>query len=100
MTAKVSNAKAETVRKTAKAEPKTVIYLGVSIPGTALSYGSIYNNGYPNEVKNLMERIPEIKPLMVEADKVINFKKELNVKGSHAAILYLKLKNRLKEDNK
>lgn len=95
-----AKAKGEISKRTARTEPKTVIYMGVSIPGTALSYGSIYNNGYPNEVKGLMERIPEIKPLMVEADKITGFKRELNVKGSYAAALYLKLKQRLKEDER
>lgn len=82
---------------TAKAaEPKAVIYLGVSIPGTALSFGSIYKNGYPEAIKALMERIPEIKPLMIEAGKVADFKRELKVKGSYASTLYSKLAEKIK----
>ena len=96
METKANNAKGEATKKAVKAEPKTVVYMGVSIPGTTLSHGNIYNNGYPNEVKNLMEVVPEIKPLMVEVSKVIDFKKELKVKGSQAATLALRLIKRLK----
>ncbi|GEM_PF-4130511 len=79
-----------------KAEPKTVVYLGISVPGTALSHGNIYNNGYPDTIKNLMETMPEIKPLMIEVGKVIDFKKELAVKGSYAHTLYTRLAKRVK----
>jgi hypothetical protein len=81
---------------TAKVESKTVVYLGISIPGTALSYGNIYSNGYPETVKNLMAAMPEIKPLMIEAEKVMEFKKELGVKGSYANTLYSLLEKRVK----
>jgi hypothetical protein len=82
---------------TVKAEPtvKAVVYLGVSIPGTALSYGNIYSNGYPDSIKNLMLAIPEIKPLMIEVSKAVEFKTELKVKGSYASTLYEKLIKKL-----
>jgi hypothetical protein len=39
--------------------------------------------------------IPEIKPLMIEVSKAVEFKAELKVKGSYASTLYEKLIKKL-----
>jgi hypothetical protein len=89
-----STAKEEAVAKK-EATAKAAVYLGASIPGTALSYGNIYSNGYPDSIKNLMVAIPEIKPLMIEVSKAVEVKAELKVKGSYASTLYEKLIKKL-----
>ncbi|MCI7419386.1 MAG: hypothetical protein MSS65_07250 [Clostridium sp.] len=100
--AEVTKATAKAVTKTTKATVEktgTVIYIGPTIRNVAVS-GTIYNNGVPKKLKDMSERHPVIKKLIVAVEKLPDAAQELGTKGTVLYTCYDKVLALLNEKEK
>jgi len=86
-----------TPKKAEKKKQSTSIYLGVTVTGTTLRHGNIYNGDYPDDVNKLIERLPEIKQLMFSPEELVRARQAIKTKGTHERSAYDKLIAKLKE---
>lgn len=89
---KVAQTKATTngqVKATGAALKETtvpVVYIGPTIPGVVMTNTILREKG--NELKQICEKMPEIKTLMVPVADLAKARKELETEGTPAKICY------------
>ena len=88
-----NNAKNTNTEKTKKA----YIYLGPSLPNGILFTGNIFKKEISEHLSVTIEKLTEIKRLLVESREVPAFKKALEQQGSEAYRLYQLVEMRVKE---
>jgi len=71
----------------AKRGKKRLIYSGPYVPGGMLVPGSIYAT-IPKHCRRMVDALPELKKLFVDAKQYAEFKASLNVQGSEAHRIY------------
>lgn len=81
-----------TVQKNAskKAEPKTVVYAGPTIPGV-VSTGTIYNNGLSAALQEAVKEEAAVGTMLVEVDKLAKTRAAIGRKDTPEAICYTKI---------
>lgn len=72
-------------KKTAK--QKAVIYMGPSVPGNILISGKIYKNT-PAYVSDFISRNPVFGKLIIDVEKLAEFKRKVESKGTEENGLY------------
>ncbi|MBM7580010.1 hypothetical protein [Jeotgalibacillus terrae] len=70
---------------------QTVVYVGPSLPGEALTQFSVFKNGFPESVKVHFEKCTAIKSLMVPVSKLAAARKNLEQEGSAEYVLTQKV---------
>lgn len=69
------------------------IYVGPSLPKAKLPQFTVFANGYPQYVQDLIDKCPSLKQLIVPTSKVQQARRELAVKGTLLNTLSLKIVN-------
>jgi len=73
------------------------MYLGPNIPGGILLKGALFKGKIPVHLDGIIEKIPEIKKLLVEAQEVANIKSQLEKPGSAVYGIYQYVQEQIKE---
>lgn len=84
------NQQAEAVATSQQKEiknPAAVIYMGPAIAGVALP-GTVYRNGIPPQLENVVKDFPALKRLLVETGKAQQTRKDLKDPQSAASVCY------------
>lgn len=84
-------------KKNAAAETQTVVYCGPNLPKLGLVRFSVFRNGYPAHVLKAMEKVEELKKMMVPPQKLAEFRKETERAGSEPHRLYNQILRARKE---
>lgn len=71
-----------------KAESETVIYTGPNIFAMALQKFQVFRGGLPPYVKRAIEKIPEIKSLIVPVSELENMRRKIDKPGTNEARLF------------
>jgi|GEM_PF-1994388 len=74
-----------------KVEKQAYMYLGPNIPGGRLYGGNLFKCCSADEIshlEDLYEKLPTVKRLIVEVNKVPDFKRQLQEQGTQASGLY------------
>ncbi len=66
-----------------KTDDITRIYLGPSIKGTPLTYGSIFKGELPEYAKEFTQKYPKAQVLFASIHELVEKKKRLGIKGSY-----------------
>ncbi len=69
------------------AEPKAVIYMGPSVPDNVLTTGKIYKK-LPEYVSGFISRNPVFGKLIIDVEKLAEFKRKSEIKGTKEHSLY------------
>lgn len=67
---------------------ETVIYAGPTLHRRVLIGSSVYRNGVPSYVTDLMTKVPEIGKMIVPVSMFPDFRKEIQEEGTEAHRLY------------
>ena len=81
---------------TALKDRKSYVYMGPNLPGGKMFTGTIYR-GKPTHLNDVFQAIPEVKKLLVEAQKFLEFKSDLQKQGTEAFRLYQKVETNIKK---
>jgi len=98
--AKETKPPTHTTRTTKTVVKQAFMYLGPNIPGGTLFNGSLFKCKSVDEIKHLkdlFEKIPEVKKLFVEVKKVSVVRKEVSTQGTEAYRLQQAIKIKIKE---
>lgn len=92
MTAKTKAASQDAVKTSAPVTwPR--IYVGPSLPKAKLPQFTVFANGFPQHIQDLMAKSPSLKQLIVPTSKVQQARRDLAVKGTLLNTLSLKIVN-------
>lgn len=84
-------------KKNTVAETQTVVYCGPNLPKLGLARFSVFRNGYPAYVQNALEKVEELKKMMVPPHKLAEFRRETERAGSEPHRLYHQILRARKE---
>lgn len=92
--------KTEAKSKTGKATKTNatqpiVMYVGPTIPNI-VTCNSIFNNGIPNMLEQMIVKLPVIKALIVPVETLTTIRSEINKKNSATNLCYEKVLNYIK----
>lgn len=68
-------------------EPRAVIYAGPSVPGGILASGKIYKK-IPEYVLDFISKNPVIGNLLIDVEKLAEFKRKAEIRGTKEYMLY------------
>lgn len=74
-----------------------VMYIGPNIPGVVVAH-TVFNNGIPSLLEDEIKKVPAIKSLLIETNKIIDAKRDLADKYSALSICYKTVANYVKGD--
>lgn len=70
---------------------ESVVYMGPTVKNV-MQEGTVFINGYPEKVKEYLEKHPVAKELVVATSQMAETRKELRIKTSAKATFYKKMK--------
>lgn len=76
-------------KKQEEKKEKTVIWLGPSIAGVAVT-GTVYKSGLTPQMQKMREELPAMSRLLVEVEHAAKMRKELRNPQSAASVCYQK----------
>lgn len=85
------------VKKTAKLNPKAVIYLGPSVPGTGLERYKVFKGELNSNIIELTNKIPAIKRLIVDTKELANVEQKIGDKTTVFAHAFAEIINHIKK---
>ncbi len=67
--------------------PKAVIYVGPSVPNSILISGKVYKK-LPNHIKDFISKNSVIGKLIIDVERLVEFKVKVEIKGTKENMLY------------
>ena len=84
-------------KKNTASEAQTVVYCGPNLPKLGLVRFAVFRNGYPAHVLKALEKVEELKKMMVPPHKLAEFRKEIERAGSEPHRLFYQILRSRKE---
>lgn len=82
--------------KNKKQKQETRIYIGPSIPGTALKRYTVFRGELHGSINELAEKVPAVKRLIVNVNEMANIERKLGDKTSVQHQMFAQVLNHIK----